>query len=88
MEVKIIEMDENFVKLSIKGEDHTFLNILQHNLLQDDDVEVAKYTISHPLIGIPEIYVRTKSKNPIDALKEANERTAQQCDELISMIKK
>jgi len=86
VEVKIIEMEKNYVRLHVKGEDHTFLNLLQHNLLEDEDVEIAKYTISHPLVGVPELYVRTKKSNPIDAIKKANEKIIKECEELIATI--
>ncbi|AEA47705.1 RpoL/Rpb11 RNA polymerase subunit family protein [Archaeoglobus veneficus] len=86
MEVKIIEMGDDFVRLLVKGEDHTFLNLLQHYLLEDEDVVVAKYHISHPLVGEPELFVRTNGKNPLDAIKEANEKIAKYCEELISQL--
>lgn len=84
MEVKIIEMDKNYVKLTVKGEDHSFLNLLQRNLLEDDRVEVAKYTVSHPLVGAPSLYIRTKNKDPLEILKEANEDIVKSCEELLS----
>lgn len=87
MEVKILEMDENYVKITLTGGDNSFLNLLQRNLLEDDRVEVAKYTISHPLVGKPTIYVRTKDKEePLKVLKEANEDIAQACENLLSAL--
>ncbi len=86
MEIKITEMSENFVKLVIKGEDHTYLNLLQHELLKDEDVVLAKYNIPHPYVGEPELVVRTKGKNPIQAIKEANERIVKKIEEVLSQI--
>ncbi len=86
MEVKIVEMGKDYVKLVVKGEDHTFLNLLQHYLLEDKDVLIAKYEIPHPLVGEPELFVRTTGKNPIEAIKEANEKIVKVCDELLGMI--
>jgi len=86
VEVKIIEMGEDYVKLLIKGEDHTFLNLLQHHLLEDESVVIAKYHISHPLVGEPELYVKTNGKNPLEAIREANEKIIKECEELLSQL--
>jgi len=86
MEVKILEMGKNHLKLAIKGEDHTYLNLLQHTLLEDSDVEIAKYRIPHPLVSTPELYIKTKKKNPVEVLKKANERIAKECEELLSNL--
>ncbi|ADB57789.1 RpoL/Rpb11 RNA polymerase subunit family protein [Archaeoglobus profundus] len=86
MEVKVVEMDGNYVKLEIRGEDHTYLNLLQHYLLEDEDVEIARYYIPHPLQDRAELVVKTKSKNPLEAIKEANEKIVKACDELLAQI--
>jgi DNA-directed RNA polymerase subunit L len=86
MEVKVIEMGEDYVKLLVKGEDHTFLNLLQHHLLEDESVVIAKYHISHPLVGDPELYVKTNGKNPIEVIREANEKIVKECEELLSQL--
>ena len=86
MEVKIVEVKDDSVKLVIRGEDHTFLNLLQHYLLEDSHVLIAKYNISHPLIGEPELFVKTDGKNPLEAIKEANEKIANACNELLEQL--
>ncbi len=86
MEVKVVEMGENYLRLLVKGEDHTFLNLLQHYLLEDEDVVIAKYDIPHPLVGEPELFVKTNKKSPIEAIKRANERIVEVCKELIGKI--
>ena len=86
MEVKIVEMDRDGVKLLIKGEDHTYLNLLQHYLLEDDCVIIAKYNIPHPLQDKAEFFVKTNGKDPLVAIKEANERIIKVCEELLSQI--
>ncbi|RUM32913.1 MAG: DNA-directed RNA polymerase subunit L [Archaeoglobus sp.] len=86
MEVKVVEIGKDYVKLVVKGEDHTFLNLLQHYLLEDEDVLIAKYNVSHPLVGEPELFVRTERKNPVEAIKRANEKIIEACKELIEKI--
>lgn len=82
----MVEMDRCYVKLEIRGEDHTYLNLLQHYLLEDGDVLIAKYDIPHPLQDRAELIVKTKSKNPLEAIKEANEKIMKACDELLAQI--
>lgn len=86
MEVKIIELGDNYIKMVIKGEDHTFLNLLQHYLAEDDDVVLAKYNIPHPLVGDPELYVKTNGTDPIEVIKRANEKIIKICDILLKQI--
>ena len=86
MEVKIVELKDDFVKMIIKKEDHTYLNLLQHELLNTEGVLLAKYNIPHPLREEAELVVRTENKNPIDAIKEANERIIKLVDEVLSQL--
>ncbi len=79
MEVKIVELGDDYVKMIVKGEEHTYLNLLQHYLLEDEKVVVARYNIPHPLVGEPELYVKTKDVSPIDAIKRANEKIIEVC---------
>jgi DNA-directed RNA polymerase subunit L len=86
MEVKIVEMGDNYVKIVFKGEDHTYLNLLQHYLAEDEDVIIAKYTVSHPLVGDPELYVKTSGVNPLEVIKRANDKIAGVCASLIEQL--
>jgi DNA-directed RNA polymerase subunit L len=86
MEVKILEIGDDYAKLLLKGEDHTYLNLLQHYLLEDESVVVAKYHIPHPLVGEPELYIRTNGKSPLDAIKEANKKIIKSCEELLYQL--
>ncbi len=86
MEIKVLEITEDYVKLVIKGEDHTYLNLLQYELVNDDDVVLAKYNILHPLKDEAELMVRTSGKNPVEAIKEANERIISKIDQLLSQL--
>ncbi|AIY90432.1 RpoL/Rpb11 RNA polymerase subunit family protein [Geoglobus acetivorans] len=86
MEVKIVELAENYVRLMVKGEDHTFLNLLQHELVNDDGVVLAKYNITHPLRDEAELMIRTSGKDPLEVLKEANQRIISKIDEVLSQL--
>ena len=86
MEIKVLELTDDYIRLVVKGEDHTLLNLLTHYLLEDDDVVLAKYHIPHPLTGEPELIVRTSGKSPVEAIREANEKIIKATEELISQI--
>ena len=75
MELKIIEDKKNRMVFELKGETHTFCNILRKELWNDKHVKSAAYNIEHPLIGIPKIIVETDgNESPKKALKEAVKR--------------
>ncbi|MBD3204680.1 DNA-directed RNA polymerase subunit L, partial [Candidatus Woesearchaeota archaeon] len=69
--------------------DHTFCNILREELWNDSAVEVAAYSISHPLTGIPKFIVETNSKKTAKkALKNAVTRLKRKNTSLAKKIKK
>ncbi|MBO8182079.1 MAG: DNA-directed RNA polymerase subunit L [Archaeoglobus sp.] len=86
MEIKITELDDNFARIKIRGEDHTFLNLLQHFLLEVEGVVMTKYDIPHPLIEEAELVIRTDNINPIEAIKKANEMIIKECDTLLKVL--
>ena len=86
MEVKIVEIGDNFLRMKIKGEEHTHLNLLQHYLAEDENVVVARYNIPHPLVGEPELYVRTNGENPLEVIRRANKKIIDACNVLIGQI--
>lgn len=75
MNVKILKKEPNEMRIEIEGEGHTFCNVLQKALSDDETIEMASYEISHPLVSNPTVYVRTKGKrHPETALREAAEK--------------
>jgi len=72
MNVKVLEKEPNKLRIEVEGEGHTFCNVLQKALLEDETIEMAGYDILHPLVSNPIIYVQTKGKrHPETALREA-----------------
>jgi len=78
MEFKVIDRDKNAVKLEIDGPDDTVIYPLINELLKDEDVAEAKYSVGHPQLDKPVLYVRTKKGNPQAAIKKAAESLAGQ----------
>ena len=93
MNLKVLKRTPDELQIEVEGEGHTFCNLLQKALLEDDTVEVAGYRIPHPLVSSPLIYVRMKAKRkpekrPETALKEAAEKIRQRNKELRTSFEK
>ncbi|MBU0457481.1 MAG: DNA-directed RNA polymerase subunit L [Nanoarchaeota archaeon] len=72
MEFNVLEETKNKLVFELKGETHTFCNILKEELLTVKGVSLAIYRIDHPLIGVPQMRIETtKGTEPRKALKEA-----------------
>ena len=71
MEIKVLEDTKNKLVFEIKGVGHTFCNAFKEELTLLSYVDIATYSVSHPLVGIPKFHVITKSKDPRTAVKEA-----------------
>jgi len=75
MELNVIEDKKNRMVFEIKGETHTFCNILRKELWNDKHIKIAAYSIDHPLLGIPRFIVETDGKEePKEAVREAVKR--------------
>jgi len=76
MKVNVIKKTPNELKIEVEGAGHTIGNLLQKKLLEEENVDLAGYDISHPLASNTIIYVRTKGKvKPDQVLKNAIEKT-------------
>ena len=74
------------MRIEIEGEGHTFCNVFQKALLDDETVETASYYIAHPLVSSPIVFVKMKEnrkpeKRPETVLKEAAEKIRHQTKE-------
>jgi DNA-directed RNA polymerase subunit L len=89
MQVKVLEKKPNELKIEIEGEDHSFCNVLQRVLLEDETIEMAGYHIPHPLVSSPIVYVRTKGqRRPETALRNAAEKIRKQNKEFKETFEK
>ncbi|MCU0632379.1 MAG: DNA-directed RNA polymerase subunit L [Methanolinea sp.] len=86
MNIKILELKKDKVKLLIQGEGHTFMNVLTEEILKDPDVDVAKYLIKFQFSD-PELLVTTNGrKGPLDAITDACRRISGSCSELLESL--
>ena len=89
MKLKVLESSKTKLMFELEGADHTFCNVLKDKLVQEKDVEIATYTISHPLVGKPVFIVETSKIEPkkailsaIKSLKDTNTEFLKQSSKL------
>ncbi len=88
MDIKVLNKTPLEIELEISGETHTLLNALKSNLLEDERVVIASYSIKHPDITDPVLYIQTNDIDPVIALKDASTRLGRQCAEFKRKFKK
>ena len=89
MKIRLLRRESNELRIEIEGEGHTFCNMLQKALLEDETVEMAGYDIPHPLMAKSIIYVRTKGKRrPESALRDAARKLREKSGELRKALEK
>jgi len=87
MEIKILELRADRARIVLKGEGHTFLNLLIDELLNDPSVDVARYLMEFQYSD-PELLITTDGKKgPIEVLREACGRITGHCEELLKDLK-
>ncbi|HIH11537.1 TPA: DNA-directed RNA polymerase subunit L [Candidatus Woesearchaeota archaeon] len=70
MEFTVLEETKTKLVFTLKGETHTFCNILKKELQELKGVTTVTYRVNHPLIGIPQFLLETKGIEPRKALKD------------------
>ena len=86
MELKIIEESKNRLIFELKGEDHTFCNILVKELQKDSSVKAAAYRIDHPLARIPTIILEADDTKK--SLKKAISNLRKESQHFLSKVSK
>ncbi|NJE84690.1 DNA-directed RNA polymerase subunit L [Thermococcus sp. CX2] len=77
MKIEVIKREENVLEFYLEGEDHTFANLLNEVLHENEHVTFAGYTIEHPVLMArkPKFRVVTDGKvTPEQALEEAAQK--------------
>lgn len=87
MELKVRTSQENYIELELVGEDIAFADAIREILIQNKDVEFAASKKEHPQVSSPVIYLRTKSKNPLDLLLKAVSELKEKTDEFHDALK-
>jgi len=73
MEIKVLEKSDESVKIEVKDETHTLVNLIRENSWKAGAIQ-ASYSIEHPYLSQPKISVR--AKNPKKVLADAAQMVA------------
>lgn len=87
MEFTVVEESKNKLVFQLKGETHTFCNILKEELYHVKGVKLATYKIDHPLIGLPTFLIETDGVEPRKAIKEALKNLRKKAEEFKKEVK-
>ena len=69
--IKLLDEKKNRIEFNINKENETFCNILKTELLNDDHIKIATYSVRHPLIDVPKFIVETDGADPRKAVLSA-----------------
>jgi DNA-directed RNA polymerase subunit L len=79
--VRILEESDRLIKLELVGEDHTLLAPLTARLLENEQVDLATYSVPHALRSSPILVVKMKAGDPLEAVKAALASLASEFEE-------
>lgn len=88
MELKTVSEDKNVIEIKMRGENHTFCNLIRKELTENEDVEAAAYKIDHPLVSSPVLLVQTSKGTPKKALQLAIDSLRKKTKEYRSVLSK
>lgn len=85
MKLDVLEKGKEKITMEIKGETHTFLNLLRENSWKLG-CDQASYVVKHPYLSEPRFTIR--SKNPLKTLESASQMIMDQAKEFESLAEK
>ena len=88
MEITVLEHTKQRLKFELKGEGHTFCNILRKELWLGKEPDIAGYSIEHSLVSQPVFVVESDKQDPVALLSAAVDRLQKKTSELQEKFKK
>ena len=88
MEINVLEHTKQRLQFELKGEGHTFCNVLRKELWLGKAPDIAGYAIEHALVSQPIFAVESDKQDPIALLTGAVERLQKKTAELQEKFKK
>jgi DNA-directed RNA polymerase subunit L len=88
MQLQLLDKDKDSIHVQVRDADMTVIQPLISELLADEGVEEVKYTIGHPTLDIPVLYVKVKSGKPQTALKRATKTISNEFKEAREKLEK
>ena len=87
MEVTIFKNEKNSVEVGVKGIDKAVMQALVEKLTEDSGVEFAAFKTTHPIVGFPVIFLKTKRKDALDLLVGTIENMETEIEEFTKKFK-
>jgi DNA-directed RNA polymerase subunit L len=89
MRVNISVKEGDYMEMEFNGEGHTLLNLIQSNLLKDKQVEMAGYTVPHPLMDKSRLFIKLiRGKDHLKVLKKALNSSKGELNEFLDGFEK
>ncbi len=88
MNITVLELNEDKVKIALIGQGHTFMNALISEIQKDPTVDVANYIIEFQFSD-PILTVTThEKKDPVAPILAACTRLSTSCSDLMNEVAK
>lgn len=91
MEMKLLSEKGNTVEIELTDVNDTVTKLLVEMLLEEDEVITALYSIRHPLLDKPKVFVKTKKVKPTTVIKRVADRIGkdlEKCEKLFNKAAK
>jgi len=89
VKINIVKQEGKYLEMEFSGEGHTLLNLLQDNLLEDKNVEMAGYSKPHPLMDRSKLFIRLRrGERHLDTIKKAMAKADGKLDEFLAEFEK
>ena len=87
MLAEVLDLKDDQAELKIQEEDISVMYIVQHELLNDKNVEFAGVVLKHPLLRDYILRIAARKKAPMETIYEATANAAEIVKEISSTIK-
>ena len=87
MLAEVLDINDDQAELKIQEEDISVMYIVQHELLNNKNVEFAGVVLKHPLLRDYILRVAARKKAPIETIYEATANASEIVKEISSTIK-
>lgn len=89
MKINITKREKGYIEMDFSGEGHTLLNLLQGNLLEINNVEMAGYSKPHPLMDRSKLFIKLKRGDDVmGAIQNAASGAEGKLDEFLEKFEK
>jgi DNA-directed RNA polymerase subunit L len=87
MLAEVLDLKDDQAELKIQEEDISVMYIVQHELLNDKNIEFAGVVLKHPLLRDYILRIAARKKAPMETIYEATANAAEIVKEISSTIK-